>query len=206
MTIYATMAKHRPDFFIHSGDTIYADGPIAAEVKLPDGEHLAEHHDRREGEGRRDARRVPRQLQIQSPRPPSARLQRRGAHAGAVGRPRGHQQLVPREVPRCRQALHREGRAAPRRPGGAGLSRIHAHRGDAPGGGPRLPQGRLRAAARRVLHRHAQLPGAEHRQRPGRGRARDRLPGRASSSPGSSAGCTIRGRPGRSSRPTCRSA
>ena len=37
MTIYATMAKHRPDFFIHSGDTIYADGPIAAEVKLPDG-------------------------------------------------------------------------------------------------------------------------------------------------------------------------
>ncbi|BAT61814.1 alkaline phosphatase D precursor [Variibacter gotjawalensis] len=37
MRCYATMAKHRPDFFIHSGDTIYADNPIVAEVKLPDG-------------------------------------------------------------------------------------------------------------------------------------------------------------------------
>jgi alkaline phosphatase D len=36
MTIYATMLKHRPDFFIHSGDCIYADGPLAPEVKLPD--------------------------------------------------------------------------------------------------------------------------------------------------------------------------
>jgi alkaline phosphatase D len=37
MKIYETMLRHRPDFFIHSGDTIYADGPIAAEVKLADG-------------------------------------------------------------------------------------------------------------------------------------------------------------------------
>ena len=37
MRTYATMLTNRPDFFIHSGDTIYADGPIAAEVKLPDG-------------------------------------------------------------------------------------------------------------------------------------------------------------------------
>ncbi|WP_102960653.1 alkaline phosphatase D family protein [Mangrovicella endophytica] len=37
MTIYSTMLKHRPDFFIHSGDTIYADGVIEAEVELPDG-------------------------------------------------------------------------------------------------------------------------------------------------------------------------
>jgi alkaline phosphatase D len=37
MKIYEAMLRHRPDFFIHSGDTIYADGPIAAEVKLPDG-------------------------------------------------------------------------------------------------------------------------------------------------------------------------
>jgi alkaline phosphatase D len=36
MRIYETMLRHRPDFFIHSGDTIYADGPITAEVKLPD--------------------------------------------------------------------------------------------------------------------------------------------------------------------------
>jgi alkaline phosphatase D len=37
MFTFATMRKHRPDFFIHSGDTIYADGVIASEVKLPDG-------------------------------------------------------------------------------------------------------------------------------------------------------------------------
>jgi len=32
MKTYATMLKHRPDFFIHNGDTIYADGPIPAEI------------------------------------------------------------------------------------------------------------------------------------------------------------------------------
>jgi alkaline phosphatase D len=37
MKTYATMLRNRPDFFIHSGDTIYADGPIAAEQKMPDG-------------------------------------------------------------------------------------------------------------------------------------------------------------------------
>ncbi|HZA01437.1 MAG TPA: alkaline phosphatase D family protein, partial [Hyphomicrobiaceae bacterium] len=37
MAIYATMLKHRPDFFIHCGDTIYADGPILPEVTLRDG-------------------------------------------------------------------------------------------------------------------------------------------------------------------------
>ncbi|WP_019997549.1 alkaline phosphatase D family protein [Aureimonas ureilytica] len=37
MTIYSTMLKHRPDFFLHSGDTVYADGPIKEEVDLPDG-------------------------------------------------------------------------------------------------------------------------------------------------------------------------
>ncbi len=37
MKAYATMLKHDPDFFIHSGDTIYADGILPAEVKLKDG-------------------------------------------------------------------------------------------------------------------------------------------------------------------------
>lgn len=36
MFTFATMRKYKPDFFLHSGDTIYADGPIRAEVKLPD--------------------------------------------------------------------------------------------------------------------------------------------------------------------------
>ncbi len=37
MTIYETMRGLQPDFFIHSGDTVYADGPIEAEVPLSDG-------------------------------------------------------------------------------------------------------------------------------------------------------------------------
>lgn len=37
MRMYDTIRRARPDFFIHCGDTIYADGPVAAEVRLPDG-------------------------------------------------------------------------------------------------------------------------------------------------------------------------
>ena len=33
MVTYTTMAGHQPDFFIHSGDTIYADGPMQDEVE-----------------------------------------------------------------------------------------------------------------------------------------------------------------------------
>jgi len=38
MRSYRTMLENRPDFFIHSGDHIYADCPVPAELKLPDGE------------------------------------------------------------------------------------------------------------------------------------------------------------------------
>src|SRR5215510_3280868 len=38
MRTYATMRRNRPDFFIHNGDTIYADNPMAAEQKMPNGE------------------------------------------------------------------------------------------------------------------------------------------------------------------------
>ena len=37
MKIFETMRRLNLDFFIHSGDTIYADGPIKSEVKLDDG-------------------------------------------------------------------------------------------------------------------------------------------------------------------------
>jgi alkaline phosphatase D len=37
MLTYRTMLNHAPDFFIHSGDTIYADGPLAETRPLPDG-------------------------------------------------------------------------------------------------------------------------------------------------------------------------
>jgi alkaline phosphatase D len=35
---YRTMLDNRPDFFIHSGDHIYADCPVPSELKLPNGE------------------------------------------------------------------------------------------------------------------------------------------------------------------------
>lgn len=38
MPIYRRMAGLRPDFFIHSGDTIYADNPLSSTVELADGE------------------------------------------------------------------------------------------------------------------------------------------------------------------------
>jgi alkaline phosphatase D len=37
MRTYRTMLANRPDFFIHCGDHIYADCPIEAQLKLPDG-------------------------------------------------------------------------------------------------------------------------------------------------------------------------
>jgi alkaline phosphatase D len=37
MKIFEAMRQLEPDFLIHSGDTIYADGPIAAEQEMPDG-------------------------------------------------------------------------------------------------------------------------------------------------------------------------
>ena len=35
MKCYETLRRDHPDFFVHCGDTIYADGPIAAQVQLP---------------------------------------------------------------------------------------------------------------------------------------------------------------------------
>ena len=37
MYSYSTIAKHQPDFFLHSGDTVYADGPLKESVDLKDG-------------------------------------------------------------------------------------------------------------------------------------------------------------------------
>ncbi len=37
MCIYEAMRQREPDFFLHCGDTIYADGPLQAEVRLADG-------------------------------------------------------------------------------------------------------------------------------------------------------------------------
>src|SRR5262249_49688021 len=37
MKLYEAMRKANPDFFIHSGDQIYADGPLVEQVKVDDG-------------------------------------------------------------------------------------------------------------------------------------------------------------------------
>ncbi|WP_052717310.1 alkaline phosphatase D family protein [Chromobacterium vaccinii] len=37
MRIYETMRRQQPDFFVHCGDTIYADGPMAAEMTVEEG-------------------------------------------------------------------------------------------------------------------------------------------------------------------------
>lgn len=37
MKLYDAIARREPDFFIHSGDCVYADGPLPAEIKLSDG-------------------------------------------------------------------------------------------------------------------------------------------------------------------------
>jgi alkaline phosphatase D len=38
MRTYATMLRNRPDFFVHCGDSIYADCTIPAQQKMPNGE------------------------------------------------------------------------------------------------------------------------------------------------------------------------
>ena len=38
MTAYATMLDTRPDFFVHAGDSVYADGPLQETVTEPDGQ------------------------------------------------------------------------------------------------------------------------------------------------------------------------
>ncbi|MDT3722240.1 alkaline phosphatase D family protein [Pseudomonas oryzihabitans] len=37
MRIYTAMRERRPDFFLHSGDTIYADGPVPAQMTVEEG-------------------------------------------------------------------------------------------------------------------------------------------------------------------------
>jgi len=37
MALFASMRARRPDFLLHSGDTVYADGPLTETVTLPDG-------------------------------------------------------------------------------------------------------------------------------------------------------------------------
>ena len=98
MFTFATMRKHRPDFLLHSGDTIYADGPIKSEVKLADGKvwknvtipekaKVAETLD--EFRAAHKYNFLDEHLRAFNAEVPDLR---------AMGRPRGHQQLVALEA------------------------------------------------------------------------------------------------------------
>ena len=109
MVAYQAMHETRPDFFLHSGDNIYADGPIAAEVKVADGtiwknvvteevskvaETLAEYRGRYKYNLLDDNVR--------------GAVRRRADHQ-PVGRPRDGQQLVPGRDPGPTTATPRSG-------------------------------------------------------------------------------------------------
>ena len=187
---------NRPDFFIHSGDIIYADVPDRGASTSCRTARCGERRHRGEIEGRRDARRVPRQLQIQSARREPARVQRRGADLRAMGRPRGHQRLDSRRQHphgggyREKSLLNLVAR------GSRAFHEFLPLRQHAGRGRPHLPQDLLRSAARRVHARHALV---SRRQRATRSRATVRTPicSVRRNWRGSSASCCARARPGR---------
>ena len=121
MRIYETMRQRDPLFFLHSGDTIYADGPIAASVVAENGQvwnnlvtpevsKVAETLD--EFRGRYRYNLLDETCAASTPK--SADL--------AMGRSRGRQQLVRRQGPLRRPAVHRKERAAADRARDQGLS------------------------------------------------------------------------------------
>ena len=68
MRLFETMADANPDLFVHVGDTIYADGPLARRSDAGRRHDVAEHRDAGQVEGGGDARRVPRQSSLQPAR------------------------------------------------------------------------------------------------------------------------------------------
>ena len=125
MTIYEAMRKLEPDFFVHSGDTIYADGPLAAEKKLPDGKvwkNIVTEAKSKVAETLEEYRGVHRYNLLDD------NLRRFNAEVPMLAQWDDHevQQLVLGEAPRRRPALRREerGRAGGLRP--ARVPRIHA--------------------------------------------------------------------------------
>ena len=119
MIAYKAMHDTRPDFFLHSGDNIYADGPIAAELKVADGTIWRNMVTEEVVQGRRDPGRVPRPVQVQPARRQRPRLY---AEVPLVAQWDDHETLnnwYPGEI-LDRRPLHREER---RRAGGPGAAR-----------------------------------------------------------------------------------
>ena len=189
------MRSRRADFFLCSGDNVYADGPVVESVPLPDGStwrnlttpaksKVAETLDEFRGQYQYN-------LMADNWRAFLAET----AQVVAVGRPRGDQQLVPGRDPRGRQ-VHREAGRRARRPRPPGLPRVRPGREDlSRPGRARLSGHPVRAPARPVRARHAHPQGPQHRQ------PRDRRTTAACSGSarpgGCSTRCPARGPPGR---------
>ena len=194
---YEAMRALGPDFFVHSGDVIYADGPLARVGGAARRLGVAEHRDAREVQGRRDPGRVPRQPPLQPARRQRAALQRRGADHRPVGRPRGDQQLVPRRDPRA-AAVPGEERRRPDRPGPPGVLRVPPHppagRRRGPGVPPELAYGRSLDLFVLDMRSHRGPNSAGTQAAPG---ARHRRSWARPSSAGSAGSSPARGRRGR---------
>ncbi len=118
--IYDAMAALDPDFFLCSGDNIYADGPLTETVALPDGRtwrNITTEEKSKVAETLAEFRGNFRYNLLDEN---LRALQRPGPVHHPVGRPRGHQQLVPGRDPR-RHPLHREERRRARLPRPAGV-------------------------------------------------------------------------------------
>ena len=173
LRMYETMRLARPDFFIHTGDTIYADSPVPAEIRLPDGtmwrnvvtaekSKVAETLD--EFRGNHTYNLLDDNVRRFNPEIPQL---------VAVGRPRGEEQLVPGHEPRRRRSLHTEELA---RAGGKRATRVSRILADSPVAGRRaadLPLVLVRSASRGVRDRPAHLSRPEHGEPAKRARRRN---------------------------------
>ncbi len=165
MRLYETMRAAGADVFIHTGDTIYADGPLRAEVKLDDGRvwrnlvtpeksKVAETLDEFRGNHRYNLL--------------DEHVRRFNASLSQFVIWDDHEVLnnwYPTEILTGDESVHRAQRRAA---GGAGEARVHGIHADAARSsrsGARLPGVPVRAARRDLWLRHAHLSRAEHANR-----------------------------------------
>ena len=162
MRTYATMLRNRPDFFIHCGDSIYADCPIGAEQKLPNGEiwrNIVTEEKSKVAETLAEFRGNYKYNLL------DANLRAFNAEVPIFAQWDDHE-VTNDWWPGCRCDVgdYADSSAAARGARPPRLPRIHADAADRGRGRPHLPQDRLRSAARRVHARHALLSRAERRR------------------------------------------
>ena len=167
MRLYQTMQTAGADVFIHTGDTIYADGPLQAEVKLDDGRvwrnlvtpeksKVAETLDEFRGNHRYNLL--------------DEHVRRFNASVSQFVIWDDHEvleQLVSDGGARGREPLHRAQRRAAGGARQARVPRIHAGTARRDRSGANLPCLPVWSAPRHLRVRHAQLPWAQHDEPPG---------------------------------------